>query len=516
MKDKRGFTLTELLAVIVLLGVILAIAIPSYQIYINKANERLKDSYEKAVLDAANQYALKCIKENNITNCSSINIDDLELNNKADIKKVLGNVTLTLDTTGKYSIKEDGSSEDFSPVIKLGGVEIGGDSGITDKYFPSSSVLNIENKIVKKVTLNGEEQSLEKTGVTKLKYRVELNGIRDGENIIKIEYNTGDSKEITFNGDVTKPVITTTNIDTNPINKIVFELTITDENIDNDKVKVLPECIEGESNTYTCTITSNGEYKITAVDKALNQTIKTISITNITSAAPSIIINPNGGELGKSKDITLTYDSGKHNDSYIGFNNNAILKYSLIDYSDNQIIKSGQFNNLSSNGSEVISLSGLTGRYGLVVDSLTNKAGNTMNGVTSNQIYFDNTPPKAAIVSKPEKDNESTKSAECGEIDSEGNRTCKVIFYGGLLGAEVKAKLNFNVEDEGYGEVNNVYYRTSTTGEFIKTTIDDINNLPHKDFSGKTANLYIEVVFDDTVGNIDFNTNITKISFVKN
>lgn len=513
MKGKRGFTLTELLAVIVLLGVILAIAIPSYQRYINKANERLKDSYEKAVLDAANQYALKCIKENNITNCSSITIDKLELNNIEDIKNVLGNVTLTLNTTtGKYSISEN-DEDSLSAIIKLGGVNI---ENITDKYFPSSSVLNIENKIVKKVTLNEVEQVLETKGITRPKYKVALNNISDGENIIKIEYNTGDSKEIIFNGDVTKPVITTTNIDTNPTNKIEFNLTITDNIIDGVKVTVPEKCIKEVSNTYTCTITSNGSYKITAVDKALNQTIKTIVITNITSVAPSIIINPNGGELGKSRDITLTYASGIHNNSYIGFNNNAILKYSLIDYSDNQSIKAGQFNNLSLNGSEVISLSGLTGRYGLVVDSLTNKAGNTMNGVTSNQIYFDNTPPQAAIVSKPEKDNESTKSAECGEIDSEGNRTCKVIFYGGLLGAEVKAKLNFNVEDEGYGEVNNVYYRTSTTGEFIKTTIDDINNLPHKDFSGKTANLYIEVVFDDTVGNIDFNTNITKINFVKN
>ncbi len=31
MKDKKGFTLTELLAVIVLIGVLLAIAVPSYQ-----------------------------------------------------------------------------------------------------------------------------------------------------------------------------------------------------------------------------------------------------------------------------------------------------------------------------------------------------------------------------------------------------------------------------------------------------------------------------------------------------
>ena len=131
---------------------------------------------------------------------------------------------------------------------------------------------------------------------------------------------------------------------------------------------------------------------------------------------------------------------------------------------------------------------------------------------------MDNTPPSAAVVSKPSKDEEKTKSVECGGLDNNGNRECKVVFYGGFLGAEVKAKLNFTVEDIGGSEVGKVYYRTTTTGNFTETTVNAINDLPHKDFNKEQLNLYIEVVFADALGNIDRtkNKNITKITFVKN
>ena len=119
----------------------------------------------------------------------------------------------------------------------------------------------------------------------------------------------------------------------------------------------------------------------------------------------------------------------------------------------------------------------------------------------------------AAIICK---DEEKTKSVECGGLDNNGNRECKVVFYGGFLGAEVKAKLNFTVEDIGGSEVGKVYYRTTKAGNFTETTVEAINNLKHKDFNKEQLNLYIEVVFADALGNIDYTKNITKITFVKN
>ena len=66
MKDKKGFTLTELLAVIVLIGVILAIAVPSYQSYVTRTKKEVLKSYQENIIDAANQYAAECIVKNTL------------------------------------------------------------------------------------------------------------------------------------------------------------------------------------------------------------------------------------------------------------------------------------------------------------------------------------------------------------------------------------------------------------------------------------------------------------------
>lgn len=56
MKNKKGFTLTEILATIVILGVILAIAVPSYNALSKKFEKEYYDKLEKTVLAAAKTY----------------------------------------------------------------------------------------------------------------------------------------------------------------------------------------------------------------------------------------------------------------------------------------------------------------------------------------------------------------------------------------------------------------------------------------------------------------------------
>lgn len=53
LKSEKGFTLVELLAVIVILGVILAIAIPAIGSVINKAEENTANNQDELILDAA-------------------------------------------------------------------------------------------------------------------------------------------------------------------------------------------------------------------------------------------------------------------------------------------------------------------------------------------------------------------------------------------------------------------------------------------------------------------------------
>lgn len=545
MKDKKGFTLTELLAVIVLIGVILAIAVPSYQSYVTRTRKEVLKSYQANIIDAANQYAAKCFQENKLGECKGREDiwDDIKKNlkNSNDILKEY-NVTvkidngpsnvsdlysITLEMTKKGSTKpitiktsntntsgSTGTQTDSS--ININGNALNTEKNTIEGIFPTNTTLNITGSVKqvmlkdKETTCTSEDSLFNYTTTCNLK-------LENGENKIKITYKDGNAKEITINADTISPKIEPSNINTSPTNKVEFTVTITDENL-KEVTKFPKECkiVEDKEKIkrYTCTITENGRYSFSATDKVDNIETKDITISNITSEKPSVILNIDSEAVSKSKIIEIEYISGS-NGNEIGFNTDQKLKWSLINTSNNQEERTGEFTNLSNKGSQNVKIEGLTGTYSFIVKGLTNKAGNKSDDEKLT-IRLDNTPPSATVVSKPSKDEEKTKSVECGGLDNNGNRECKVVFYGGFLGAEVKAKLNFTVEDIGSSGVGKVYYRTTTTGNFTETTVNAINDLPHKDFNKEQLNLYIEVVFADVLGNIDYTKNITKITFVKN
>lgn len=529
MKDKKGFTLTELLAVIVLIGVILAIAVPSYQSYVTRTRKEVLKSYQANIIDAANQYAAECIVKNTLVeNFGKKNIwGDLNFKNKADIEKDYNDIKVYIEsgkskTSDLYCIKIESTKNDSidytncsdeddasTSKITIGGVNYTED---TAPIINGGSLVITGN--IKEIKVGATTIECRITGIQIPISTCDLpNNLNDDKHTITY----GDGKTLSFVMDKTSPKIETSNINTSPTNKVEFTVTITDENL-KEVTKFPKECKIGEdketTKKYICTITENGEYSFSAIDKADNTEAKDITISNITSEKPSVILNIDSEAVSKSKIIEIEYISGS-NGNDIGFNTDQKLKWSLINTSNNQEERTGEFTNLSNKGSQNVKIEGLTGTYSFIVKGLTNKAGNK-NDDEKLTIRLDNTPPSAAVVSKPSKDEEKTKSVECGGLDNNGNRECKVVFYGGFLGAEVKAKLNFTVEDIGSSGVGKVYYRTTTTGNFTETTVNAINDLPHKDFNKEQLNLYIEVVFADVLGNIDYTKNITKITFVKN
>ena len=546
MKDKKGFTLTELLAVIVLIGVILAIAVPSYQSYVTRTRKEVLESYQANIIDAANQYAAKCFQENKLGECKENekiwdeiktnlkNGDDIakEYNVTVEIDNGPSNVSdlysITLKMTKKGSNEEtrvdtavnntsDSTDNKTTSRISINGTALTQNNTI-EGIFPAKPTLSITGN-VQEVTLKEIKSSCKlETNLFSSTTKCNLN-LENGENKIKITYKDGNKEEITINADTINPKIETSDINVSPTNKVEFTVTITDENLE-EVTQIPKECkIEEDkekNKKYACAITENGKYSFSAIDKADNTATKDITISNITSEKPSVILNIDSEAVSKSKSIEIEYVSGS-NGNDIGFNTDQKLKWSLINKSNNQEERTGEFTNLSNRGSQKVEINGLTGTYRFIVEGLTNKAGNKNND-EERTIRLDNTPPSAAVVSKPSKDEEKTKSVECGGLDNNGNRECKVVFYGGFLGAEVKAKLNFTVEDIGGSGVGKVYYRTTTTGNFTETTVNAINDLPHKDFNKEQLNLYIEVFFADALGNIDDtkNKNITKITFVKN
>ena len=64
MKNRRGFTLIELVAVIIILGVLLVIAIPTVSQYIKGTRGTAYDSHETSMAEAARAYTIDCIKDN--------------------------------------------------------------------------------------------------------------------------------------------------------------------------------------------------------------------------------------------------------------------------------------------------------------------------------------------------------------------------------------------------------------------------------------------------------------------
>ena len=65
IKNKKGFTLVELIAVITILGVICMIAIPSYNNYIKKAKDKKCEADRLAIIDATKTFINDCISKNN-------------------------------------------------------------------------------------------------------------------------------------------------------------------------------------------------------------------------------------------------------------------------------------------------------------------------------------------------------------------------------------------------------------------------------------------------------------------
>jgi type IV pilus assembly protein PilA len=100
LKEQRGLTLVELLAVIVILGIISAIAVPSIGGLINKTKDDAEVAEAIQIINAAKLYVAsedpgdKTLKYSDLQNyLENVNDDDFEVEVDQD------------ETTGKYSYK---------------------------------------------------------------------------------------------------------------------------------------------------------------------------------------------------------------------------------------------------------------------------------------------------------------------------------------------------------------------------------------------------------------------------
>jgi len=104
MKKEEGFTLVELLAVIVILGIIVAIAIPAIGGVIDRAGSGANDAENALVEDAARLYYTTNREEVTFSgDTATVSVDDLRSDGYLDdrgAEDLNGSVTIT--RTGTY------------------------------------------------------------------------------------------------------------------------------------------------------------------------------------------------------------------------------------------------------------------------------------------------------------------------------------------------------------------------------------------------------------------------------
>ena len=104
MKKKRGFTLVELLAVIVILAVILIIAVPRISEVINNSK---KASFEATAKTIASQAEKKYMENELLGNTGSFECSDVVKINTSDY----ASCTITFDTNGNATVTLNGSGK---------------------------------------------------------------------------------------------------------------------------------------------------------------------------------------------------------------------------------------------------------------------------------------------------------------------------------------------------------------------------------------------------------------------
>lgn len=92
MKSVKGFTLMELMITVAILGIIVAIAFPSYQQHIVKGNRAAAQAFMMEVADRQKQYLLDA-------RAYAPDLDTLKVTPPASVAKFYGTPAITLVTT---------------------------------------------------------------------------------------------------------------------------------------------------------------------------------------------------------------------------------------------------------------------------------------------------------------------------------------------------------------------------------------------------------------------------------
>lgn len=120
MKRKRfrGFTLIELVIVLLIISILLAVALPSINTYRNKAQNTADDMNMLALKEAATMYCIDTGWEN-VTTISADNLKDYLENTKIQVSDDNGAKNKAEELLKKYKIEVDTTNKNIT-ITKTG------------------------------------------------------------------------------------------------------------------------------------------------------------------------------------------------------------------------------------------------------------------------------------------------------------------------------------------------------------------------------------------------------------
>lgn len=319
MKNKKGFSLTELLAVVVLLGVIIAIAIPSYNKYIEKTKDKKYESYEYAMEDAAEMFIQQCLVKNECPNGQgysdvlgqrlSLNVlkDNLNLNEEFEGCELENSyVKVSHNGIGNTDIE----NYDYKVCLKCG--EEYNSQYCEPQQTPVVSPYDLDNQNYTVYTKNTEHE-VKDTDFDISKYTFPTNCTGDKKGGIKCKITSSDfiddkvtlhfdSKtedgtdykfELIYDG--VGPEITNVSIEKESVwtqNKKV-EITYKSEGAKATTIKMQGKeySLTEPNGSISVPVYETGKYIIEIYDDLDNFTSREVAVNKITNTAPSIEVN---------------------------------------------------------------------------------------------------------------------------------------------------------------------------------------------------------------------------------
>ena len=152
-RTRKGFTLMELIIVIAIMGILMAIIIPSWGYFIRRARERDANSKAKIVFNAAQTAVTRvCDNERSILNKYNDPNTDSDLKDKLEKQIYMGNGEFYFYWNGKKGVKIDastGAAKDESANSKNNGLlsksinNIAGGEGFYKIYVNNYNVQSV-------------------------------------------------------------------------------------------------------------------------------------------------------------------------------------------------------------------------------------------------------------------------------------------------------------------------------------------------------------------------------------